>query len=177
MIPLLGAGVLGLMSFLFNKDRETREQRYERVRYVTGVYAGFTEHFRAIHEGRFSWARDMLAFTEVSLDGALQYAPGRRMRVDAPHGISVDDEGRWVLLDVNDKQRARDRIQELLRLVDAEWSNEPGYTSRSPDERLAHELVDVLGNHVGERGHSEGAVETLKRIIRERDEAVGKAER
>jgi hypothetical protein len=31
------------------------------------------------------------------------------------------------------------------------------------------ELIDVLSHHCGERGESEGAVETLERIIRERD--------
>ena len=34
---------------------------------------------------------------------------------------------------------------------------------------LEKQLVSVLMNHCGERGDNEGAVETLERIIRERD--------
>lgn len=34
---------------------------------------------------------------------------------------------------------------------------------------LGNELVNILQNHCGEHGQSEGAVETLERIIRERD--------
>jgi len=36
------------------------------------------------------------------------------------------------------------------------------------DARLGRELVALLSEHCGERGDSEGAVETLQRIIRER---------
>lgn len=171
-----GAAMMGMFGWLMTKDRETREDRYNRVRYVSGAYGGFVAHLAAIHEGRFSWARDMLAFTEVCLDGALQYAPGRRLRITAPYGVSVDDEDRWVISTAADAQAARDAIRQQLLNLDLEakregWAEE-GYEERSEDERLAHELVDVLSNHVGERGHSEGAVETLRRIIRERDEAV-----
>jgi hypothetical protein len=35
--------------------------------------------------------------------------------------------------------------------------------------RLEHELTSVLMRYCGERGDSEGAVETLERIIRERE--------
>lgn len=38
------------------------------------------------------------------------------------------------------------------------------------DARLLNELVAILQNHSGETGESESAVETLQRIIRERDE-------
>ncbi len=41
------------------------------------------------------------------------------------------------------------------------------------DTRLGRELVAILSNHCGERGDNEGAVETLQRIIRERDAARG----
>lgn len=34
---------------------------------------------------------------------------------------------------------------------------------------LGNELVNILQNHCGEHGQNEGAVETLERIIRERD--------
>lgn len=34
---------------------------------------------------------------------------------------------------------------------------------------LHRNLISILQNHCGERGNSEGAVETLKRIIAERD--------
>lgn len=34
---------------------------------------------------------------------------------------------------------------------------------------LEQELVEILGKYCGERGETEGAVETLKRLIRERD--------
>lgn len=37
---------------------------------------------------------------------------------------------------------------------------------------LLRQLLDVLRKYVGERGDSEGAVEVLRRLIRERDEAV-----
>ena len=37
------------------------------------------------------------------------------------------------------------------------------------DEKTYNELISVLGQHCGQRGDNEGAVETLKRIIRERD--------
>jgi hypothetical protein len=36
---------------------------------------------------------------------------------------------------------------------------------------LENMLVGILANHAGERGYSEGAVEVLERIIRERDKA------
>jgi hypothetical protein len=39
---------------------------------------------------------------------------------------------------------------------------------------LEYELTERLSRHCGERGLSEGAVETLDRIIRERDLAVTK---
>jgi hypothetical protein len=39
------------------------------------------------------------------------------------------------------------------------------------DRQLLNQLTAVLMRHCGERGESEGAVETLERIIRERDEA------
>lgn len=38
------------------------------------------------------------------------------------------------------------------------------------DAKLARDLCAVLQEHVGERGNSEGAVDALKRIIRERDQ-------
>lgn len=37
--------------------------------------------------------------------------------------------------------------------------------------RLATELVTILQDHCGERGDNEGAADTLRRIIRERNEA------
>ena len=37
---------------------------------------------------------------------------------------------------------------------------------------LLDRLLGILGKHTGESGESEGAVETLERIIRERDEGV-----
>jgi len=42
------------------------------------------------------------------------------------------------------------------------------------DARLGRELVQVLQRHCGARGDSEGAVQTLERIIRERDAAERK---
>jgi len=40
------------------------------------------------------------------------------------------------------------------------------------DAKLGRELVEILSHHCGERGESEGAAETLIRIIRERDGGV-----
>ena len=37
------------------------------------------------------------------------------------------------------------------------------------ETKLERELVAILSRHCGERGDNEGAVETLNRIIRERD--------
>lgn len=37
---------------------------------------------------------------------------------------------------------------------------------------LEKQLVAILQNHCGERGDNEGAVETLERIIKERDKAL-----
>jgi hypothetical protein len=37
---------------------------------------------------------------------------------------------------------------------------------------LEHQLCEVLMRHVGERGHDEGAVDTLCRILHERDQAM-----
>lgn len=39
------------------------------------------------------------------------------------------------------------------------------------DRKLLRDLIFILQQHCGERGDSEGAVETLERIIRERDRA------
>ena len=38
-------------------------------------------------------------------------------------------------------------------------------------ESLEQQLVSILSEHCGERGDSEGAVDTLRRIIRERGDA------
>lgn len=48
--------------------------------------------------------------------------------------------------------------------VEAAWVKE-----LRADSKLLGELLSILQNHAGERGDSEGAVETLTRIIRERD--------
>lgn len=37
------------------------------------------------------------------------------------------------------------------------------------NEELLEQLISILGNYCGERGENEGAVDTLKRIIKERD--------
>ncbi len=37
--------------------------------------------------------------------------------------------------------------------------------------KMIENVFSLLANHCGERGDNEGAVETLARIIRERDEA------
>src|ERR1700733_3228570 len=37
---------------------------------------------------------------------------------------------------------------------------------------LEHQLCEILQSHAGERGHNEGAVDVLCRIIRERDRAL-----
>lgn len=43
-----------------------------------------------------------------------------------------------------------------------------------PAPTLEQQLCEVLINHCGERGDNEGAVDTLCRIIRERDLAMNK---
>lgn len=43
------------------------------------------------------------------------------------------------------------------------------------DAGLGRRLVEILSRHCGETGESEGAVETLQRIIRQRDDAIGQA--
>lgn len=48
--------------------------------------------------------------------------------------------------------------------IKAEWVKE-----QEAEAKLGRELVAILQRHCGERGHSEGAVETLERIIQERD--------
>jgi hypothetical protein len=45
------------------------------------------------------------------------------------------------------------------------------------DVTLLNELLAVLIQHCGEKGDNEGAVDTLKRIIRERDNAVSLLDR
>lgn len=42
------------------------------------------------------------------------------------------------------------------------------------DLNLLNQLISILQNHCGERGDNEGATETLKRIIKERDERLDK---
>ena len=42
------------------------------------------------------------------------------------------------------------------------------------DLDLLNQLISILQNHCGERGDNEGAVETLNRIIKERDERLDK---
>ena len=42
------------------------------------------------------------------------------------------------------------------------------------DLKLLRELISILENHCGEHGDNEGAVETLNRIIKERDEKLDK---
>lgn len=37
---------------------------------------------------------------------------------------------------------------------------------------LEQELISILFNHCGQRGQTEGAADTLRRIIRERDSAL-----
>jgi hypothetical protein len=45
--------------------------------------------------------------------------------------------------------------------------------TKAPDTKsLEYQLCEVLGKHCGERGDNEGAVDTLCRIISERDEAL-----
>lgn len=44
------------------------------------------------------------------------------------------------------------------------------HTHLSPEATV--QLVHVLQEHCGERGDNEGAVETLRRIIKEREEAL-----
>ena len=56
-----------------------------------------------------------------------------------------------------DRRKARRRQSDLT--ASAERS----------DKGLQDQLIGILQNHCGERGDSEGAVETLNRIIRERD--------
>lgn len=52
--------------------------------------------------------------------------------------------------------------------IDSEW-----FAELKRDAALGKQLVGILINHCGERGDSEGAVETLNRIIRERDALTG----
>lgn len=79
-------------------------------------------------------------------------------------------------------QKERDEALRLLereRRVDDGWAD--GRTTREAldevvkrlagDSELCAKLCQVLGNHCGERGQSEGAVETLERLIKERDYA------
>ena len=48
--------------------------------------------------------------------------------------------------------------------IKAEWIKELERAAR-----LGNCLIAILQNHVSERGRSEGAIEVLKRIIKERD--------
>ena len=41
--------------------------------------------------------------------------------------------------------------------------------TQNVSKELEKQLVEVLSHHCGEHGQSEGALETLERIIRERD--------
>lgn len=51
--------------------------------------------------------------------------------------------------------------------IDSEW-----FAELKRDAALGKQLVAILLNHCGEHGETEGAVETLNRIIRERDRYV-----
>ena len=46
------------------------------------------------------------------------------------------------------------------------------YIDKIEELNLLNKLISILENHCGERGDNEGAVETLKRIINERDEKL-----
>lgn len=48
-------------------------------------------------------------------------------------------------------------------------SSNSSQPSQPAQSKLEHELVSILIRHCGEHGQNEGAVETLERIIRERD--------
>ena len=60
------------------------------------------------------------------------------------------------------------------------WSKKRRQRKQSRIERqqekyfktLEYRLLETLLLHAGERGHGEGALETLERIIRERDRAL-----
>lgn len=53
---------------------------------------------------------------------------------------------------------------------DTQTKDEPSeMETAAADPALASALLRILSNHCGERGTSEGAVETLERIISERD--------
>jgi hypothetical protein len=43
------------------------------------------------------------------------------------------------------------------------------------DVENIHELIAVLSHHTGERGNNEGAIDVVKRIIRERDTLLANA--
>jgi len=48
---------------------------------------------------------------------------------------------------------------------------------RLPKQTLEHQLCEILAGYCGERGETEGAVETLLRIISERDAFIDKVVR
>lgn len=54
---------------------------------------------------------------------------------------------------------------------DDAWIVEPGSVAEKPNA-LALELLPVLQQHSGERGEGETALQTLRRIIAERDESA-----
>jgi len=58
---------------------------------------------------------------------------------------------------------------ESVMLMSEEYVIRPVYMGG--EHALLQELLQILGNHAGERGRSEGAVETLRRIIVERNDA------
>jgi len=50
------------------------------------------------------------------------------------------------------------------------YTAETAFEQGGPE--LLADLLNILSEHCGERGDNEGAAETVKRLIRERDEAV-----
>lgn len=66
------------------------------------------------------------------------------------------------------------RLENLAR--EESQADEEEIKRRREEGILLQELLDVLGRHVGETGMSEGAVETLHRLIAERDVAREKLE-
>jgi hypothetical protein len=58
----------------------------------------------------------------------------------------------------------------LVDRVSAEvWEGAKSEAQRGKDAKLLSDLLGVLSEHCGERGDNEGAVETLRRVIAERD--------
>jgi hypothetical protein len=166
MAAMLMAGLGAVGGWMFSRKYERREERARRFQYSAAVFDGFILHLQAVHAGRFGLAQDALAYTECAADDVMQHLPGRKLNLYPPAGVERCADGSWLLTDDKDRQAAYDHLTRLAE------SCAPETPERKSERDLLLKLVDLLVQHAGERGHTEDEVETLQRIIRERDEAL-----